>query len=59
MGWNAWVVKEVSARAFRIPLYPFKLLIPVFAFLFLVQGSLFLSKARIDLLLKSLFMSGY
>lgn len=38
MGWNAWVVKEVSARAFRIPLYPFKLLIPVFAFLFLVQG---------------------
>ncbi len=38
MGWNAWVVKELSARAFRIPLYPFKMLIPVFAFLFLLQG---------------------
>ena len=38
MGWNAWTVKELSARAFRIPLYPFKLLIPVFAFLFLLQG---------------------
>lgn len=38
MGWNAWMVKELSARAFRIPLYPFKMLIPVFAFLFLLQG---------------------
>jgi TRAP-type mannitol/chloroaromatic compound transport system permease small subunit len=38
MGWNALMVKELSARAFRIPLYPFKLLIPVVAFLILLQG---------------------
>jgi len=38
MGWNALMVKELSAGAFRMPLYPFKLLIPVFAFLILLQG---------------------
>jgi TRAP-type mannitol/chloroaromatic compound transport system permease small subunit len=29
---------EKAAGAFRIPLYPFKLLMPVLAFLFLLQG---------------------
>jgi TRAP-type mannitol/chloroaromatic compound transport system permease small subunit len=38
MGWNALMVKELSAGSFRMPLYPLKLLIPVFAFLILLQG---------------------
>ncbi len=38
MGWNSWQSREVAAGAFRIPLYPFKLLIPVVCFLFLLQG---------------------
>ena len=29
---------EEAAGAFRIPLYPFKLLIPIVAFLFLLEG---------------------
>jgi hypothetical protein len=31
-------MKEKAAGAFRIPLYPFKLLIPVVVFLFLLEG---------------------
>jgi TRAP-type mannitol/chloroaromatic compound transport system permease small subunit len=46
MGWNAWMVRELSAGAFRIPLYPFKMLIPVFAFLFLLQGIAFFFKGE-------------
>ena len=46
MGWNALMVKELSARAFRIPLYPFKLLIPVVAFLILLQGIAFFIKGE-------------
>jgi TRAP-type mannitol/chloroaromatic compound transport system permease small subunit len=38
MGWNSLMNNEKAAGAFRIPLYPFKLLIPVVAFLFLLQG---------------------
>ncbi len=38
MGWNSLMMKEKAAGAFRIPLYPFKLLIPVAAFLFLLEG---------------------
>jgi TRAP-type mannitol/chloroaromatic compound transport system permease small subunit len=38
MGWNSLMMKEKAAGAFRIPLYPFKLLIPLLAFLFLLQG---------------------
>jgi len=38
MGWNSLMMKEKAAGAFRIPLYPFKLLIPVVAFLFLLEG---------------------
>ena len=38
MGWNSLMNNEKAAGAFRIPLYPFKLLIPVVVFLFLLQG---------------------
>jgi TRAP-type mannitol/chloroaromatic compound transport system permease small subunit len=38
MGWNSLMMRERLAGAFRIPLYPFKLLIPIIAFLFLLQG---------------------
>jgi len=38
MGWNSFTMKELAAGAFRIPLYPFKLLIPIVAFLFLLEG---------------------
>ena len=38
MGWNSLMMKEKAAGAFRIPLYPFKLLIPVVTFLFLLEG---------------------
>jgi TRAP-type mannitol/chloroaromatic compound transport system permease small subunit len=38
MGWNSLMMKEKAPGAFRIPLYPFKLLIPVVVFLFLLEG---------------------
>ena len=38
MGLNSLMMKEKLAGAFRMPLYPFKLLIPIGAFLFLLQG---------------------
>ena len=38
MGWNSFVMKEKAAGAFRIPWYPFKLLIPAVALLFLLEG---------------------
>ena len=38
MGWNSLMMNEKAAGAFRIPWYPFKLLIPVVAFLFLLEG---------------------
>jgi TRAP-type mannitol/chloroaromatic compound transport system permease small subunit len=38
MGWNSLMMQEKAAGAFRIPLYPFKLLIPIVAFLFLLEG---------------------
>ena len=38
MGWNSLMMKEKAAGAFRIPLYPFKLLIPIVAVLFLLEG---------------------
>jgi len=38
MGWNSLMMKEVAAGAFRIPLYPFKLLVPLVALLFLLEG---------------------
>lgn len=38
MGWNSLRMGELAPGAFRIPLYPLKLLIPVVAFLFLLEG---------------------
>ena len=38
MGWNSLMMNEKAAGAFRIPWYPFKLLIPTVAFLFLLEG---------------------
>jgi TRAP-type mannitol/chloroaromatic compound transport system permease small subunit len=38
MGWNSLMMKEKAAGAFRIPLYPFKLLMPIVAVLFLLEG---------------------
>ena len=38
MGWNSFMMGEKATGAFRIPLYPFKLLIPILVFLFLIQG---------------------
>ena len=38
MGLNSLMMKEKAAGAFRIPLYPFKLLIPIVASLFLLEG---------------------
>lgn len=45
MGLNSLMMKEKAPGAFRIPLYPFKLLIPVVAFLFLLEGISYFRKA--------------
>lgn len=44
MGWNSLMMGEKAAGAFRIPLYPFKCIIPIVAFLFLLEGIVVLSK---------------
>jgi TRAP-type mannitol/chloroaromatic compound transport system permease small subunit len=44
MGWNSLMMKEKLAGAFRMPLYPFKILIPIGALLFLLQGIAVLSR---------------
>jgi TRAP-type mannitol/chloroaromatic compound transport system permease small subunit len=46
MGWNSLMMGEKAPGAFRIPLYPFKLLIPVVAFLFLLEGIAFFRRHR-------------
>jgi TRAP-type mannitol/chloroaromatic compound transport system permease small subunit len=38
MGWNSLMMNEKAAGAFRIPWYPFKLLIPAVTVLFLLEG---------------------
>ncbi|MBW1930086.1 MAG: TRAP transporter small permease subunit [Deltaproteobacteria bacterium] len=38
MGLNSLKMKELAAGAFRLPLYPLKLLIPIVAILFLLEG---------------------
>jgi TRAP-type mannitol/chloroaromatic compound transport system permease small subunit len=38
MGWNSLMAREKLTGAFPIPLYPLKLLIPIAAFLFLLEG---------------------
>jgi TRAP-type mannitol/chloroaromatic compound transport system permease small subunit len=44
MGWNAWAAKETLSGAFRFPVYPLKILIPVAAFLFLLEGIVVFSR---------------
>lgn len=44
MAWNAWLVKEKLTGAFRFPVYPLKILIPVAAFLFLLEGIIVFSR---------------
>jgi TRAP-type mannitol/chloroaromatic compound transport system permease small subunit len=46
MGWNSLMNNEKAAGAFRIPLYPFKLLIPVVVSLFLLQGISYFRKGK-------------
>jgi TRAP-type mannitol/chloroaromatic compound transport system permease small subunit len=48
MGWNSWNISEKAAGTFRIPLYPFKILIPILAFLFLLEGIVKLSSREDD-----------
>ena len=39
MGWDAILARETNPGSFRIlPIYPIKSLIPLFSFLFLLQG---------------------
>ncbi|WP_300456703.1 TRAP transporter small permease [Desulfobacula sp.] len=38
MGYNAWMVKEKASGAFRLPLYPLKMFIPVAAVIFMLEG---------------------
>jgi len=44
MGWNSLIVREKLTGAFPIPLYPLKLLIPISAFLFLLEGIVVFSR---------------
>ena len=46
MGWNSLMNNERAAGAFRIPLYPFKLLIPIVVFLFLLQAISYFRKGK-------------
>lgn len=46
MGWNSLMNNEKAAGAFRIPLYPFKLLIPVVAALFFLQAISYFRKDK-------------
>ena len=46
MGWNSLMNNEKAAGAFRIPLYPFKLLIPAVAVLFFLQGISYFRKDK-------------
>ncbi len=46
MGWNSLMMQEKAAGAFRIPLYPFKLLIPVVAFLFLLESISYFRRSK-------------
>ncbi|MCD4677364.1 MAG: TRAP transporter small permease subunit [Desulfobacula sp.] len=46
MGQNSWISGETAHGAFRIPLYPLKILIPLAAILFFLEGIYILSKNR-------------
>ncbi len=46
MGWNSLMMNEKAPGAFRIPLYPFKLLVPAVSFLFLLEGISFFRRGK-------------
>lgn len=46
MGWNSVMAREKLTGAFPIPLYPLKLLIPIAAFLFLLEGIAVFSRGK-------------
>jgi TRAP-type mannitol/chloroaromatic compound transport system permease small subunit len=46
LGWNSLIVREKLTGAFPIPLYPLKLLIPITAFLFLLEGIVIFSRGN-------------
>lgn len=46
MGQNSWFAGETAHGAFRIPLYPLKILIPLAAILFFLEGIYVLSKDK-------------
>jgi TRAP-type mannitol/chloroaromatic compound transport system permease small subunit len=46
MGQNSWASLETAHGAFRIPLYPLKIFIPVAAILFFLEGIYVLSKNK-------------
>lgn len=48
MGMNAWMVKEKASGAFRIPLYPLKMFIPVAGVIFLLEGFFVLFKRTVQ-----------
>ena len=48
MGLNSLNMMEKAPGAFRMPLYPFKLLIPVVAFLFLLEGISYFRRRNSD-----------
>jgi TRAP-type mannitol/chloroaromatic compound transport system permease small subunit len=48
MGWNSMMIAEKAAGTFRIPIYPFKMLIPILAFFFLLEGIVILSRPEDD-----------
>jgi len=48
MGWNSFSIGERAAGTFRIPVYPFKMLIPILAFFFLLEGIVVLTRSDDD-----------
>ena len=48
MGWNALMAGETATGAFPIPLFPLKLLIPLTALLFLLEGMAAFSRNKTD-----------
>jgi TRAP-type mannitol/chloroaromatic compound transport system permease small subunit len=46
LGWNSVMAREKLTGAFPIPLYPLKLLIPIAAFLFLLEGIVVFSRGN-------------
>ena len=44
MAWMSWVAKERLSGAFQFPVYPLKILIPIAAFLFMLEGIVVFSR---------------